>query len=117
MWRGVANFVGCLFREPDLCTVLERYDERKTLGPSPFKESAGNLQWRYCNEVLSFLRDGDPKRMTTAHVYRKLKDMKKQQMLEQHVYCKELPIHDSQRMSQHIHILLLPVEAWYQTRW
>ena len=98
-WQGVTNFVGMMYRYPNLVPAIEKFEESRVLGPAPFKESAGDMQYWYCKEFMEWLTDPLTKKVTVSIVNRKLKELRQLQGIYTHVYLLELPIHDSQRMS------------------
>ena len=88
-----------MYRYPYLVPAMEKFDESRVLGPAPFKESAGNMQYWYCKEFMESLTDPLMKKVTVSTVNRKLKEVRQQQGIYTPIYHLELPIYDSQRMS------------------
>ena len=92
-------FVLMMYGYPDLVPAIEKFDESRVLGPAPFKESAGDMQYWYCKEFMEWLTDPLTKKVTVSTVNHKLKELCQQHSIYTHVYHLGLPIHDSQRMS------------------
>ena len=79
--------------------AIEKFDESRVLGPAPFKEPAGDMQYWYYKEFMEWLTDLLTKKVTVSTVNRKLKELRQLQEIYTNVYHPNLPIHDPQRMS------------------
>ena len=75
-WQGVVNFVGMMYGYPDVVQAIEKFDEARVLGLAPFKESTGDVQYKYCKEFMEWLTGPLATKVTVSAVNRKLKELR-----------------------------------------
>ena len=94
-WQGVAIFLGMMHAYSNLVPAIEKFYESRVLGPTPFKESTRDIQYKSYKEFMEWLTAPLTKKVTVSIVNRKLQDVRQLQGINTHVYRRDLPIDDN----------------------